>query len=119
MTLRRPDAKFYQLCTNHYVERAAPKSCRRYETLDTRLARLAEEGQAVDQPAAWAMLRSVAQPAGRGSSLLTYHSVVFEPNARRLHVAFCGSAGSAPANQPVTLRLDDLLERNRFRAPVP
>lgn len=119
VTVREPGERFYQLCTNHYVKRAAPRPCDRYETIDHRLAASAEQRKPLDQSGAWATLRSVARPAGLESRLLTYHSVVFEPNARRLHVAFCGSGRPAPANQPATLRLDDLLAPSRFGAKTP
>jgi hypothetical protein len=100
--------KFYQVCTNHFCKRGKPSACDRYQKILSRLRALGREGKTLDVAGAWQILRSVAC---RGGPLETYHSVVFEPNARRLHVAFSSSSDTAQDCKPVTLNLADLLAR--------
>lgn len=105
----RPD-KAFLVCTNHFVKRAKPERCSRYETIDHLLSERATAAKSINVVAAWEILRSVAQkspPEGRG--LLTYHSVVFEPNARRMHVAVTQDGITAPNCKSVTVQLDDVL----------
>ena len=46
-----------------------------------------------------------------GGGLVTYHSVVFEPNAMRMHVSFSTDRTSAPDGPRSTLDVAKLLER--------
>lgn len=83
----------YQVCTNHYCERAGASSCDRFERLEKRLHKktwLSEKKIGVAE--AWQMLDDVSM-FGR---VKTYHSVVFEPNKRRMHVAFSDGRIAAP-----------------------
>lgn len=98
----------FLICTNHYCLRAAPPSCDRYEKLYDQLVVCSQRGIPVDPPRAWELLRSVACD---GSRLETHHSVVFEPNRRRLHVAFAREGKPAPACKPVSLNVDALTAR--------
>jgi len=63
----------------------------------------------LDIDGAWKILRSVARPSGVVFHLVTYHSVVFEPNKRRMHVAFSKNGRPAPQCEPVTLNIAELL----------
>lgn len=98
----------FLICTNHYCLRAAPQTCDRYEKLYDQLVVCSQRGIPVDPARAWELLRSVACD---GSRLETHHSVVFEPNRRRLHVAFATDGKSAPACKPISLNVDALTAR--------
>ena len=100
----------FQVCTNHYLRRAAPEPCGRYETIDRILTERSGGSEPVDVQSAWEILRSVAQESPPGKrGLLTYHSVVFEPNLRRMHVAVSRGGVSAPKCRPIVIQLDNLL----------
>ncbi len=97
----------YQVCTNHYRERADKSLCDRYETLEDRLHKktwLGEKKISVGE--AWQMLDDVSM-FGR---VKTYHSVVFEPNKRRMHVAFSDGKIAAPKCAHHTLDVAGLLK---------
>lgn len=94
----------YQICTNHYRTRARAASCDRYETLSKRLADA--KNDKITVAAAWKMLDDVAM----FSHIKTYHSVVFEPNARRMHVAFSDGKIAAPKCAHHTLDVTALLK---------
>ena len=127
LTVRLPDgtgrkksapdaATAFLTCTNHYVKRAAPTACDRYSRIDQRLASLAGNGKPVDLPEAWSILRSVACRVGPGQPLETYHSVVFEPNRRVMHVAFSSADKPAADNPPIRLDVAQLLEVQKVSA---
>lgn len=107
----RSTTQTYLACTNHYVKRATPTACDRYAKIDQRLAELANNGDQVDLPEAWQILRSVACQPGPSQPLETYHSVVFEPNKRIMHVAFSTADKPAAENKPVRLDVARLLDR--------
>jgi hypothetical protein len=109
VTVRASADRPYQVCTNHYVERARPTTCWRYEKIQSRLAEYAAQQETLDIQRAWKILRSVAQPRGADSTLLTYQSVVFEPDKRRMYVAVSRKGKSAPHSKAVTLDVADLL----------
>ncbi len=109
VTLRTPSAQPHQLCTNHYRKRAEPVACDRFKTIHARLGDLGIRAQTLDIDGAWKILRSVARPSGVVFHLVTYHSVVFEPNKRRMHVAFSKNGRPAPQCEPVTLNVAELL----------
>ncbi len=110
-----PAEKCSLVCTNHYRRRAEPEPCGRYDRIAEQLALWAGSGAKIDVAEAWAILRDVARHTPSDErGLETYHSVVFRPNARRMHVAFSTAGASAPENRPVVLDLDLLL-----RPPAP
>ncbi len=110
VTVRRANEASHLFCTNHYVDRAVPRSCRRYETIQTRLAALAKSGDAVGLKEAWKILRSVAYSGGGGKgSVVTLHSVLFEPDRRRLHVTTAAKGRPAHESKPVQLDVEALL----------
>ncbi len=98
----------FQVTTNHYRCRGDAEDCSRYQKLAAKLMSLSngEDGRlTVDK--AWDLLDSVAV-SGR---ITTYQSVVFEPNARQLHVSLCTADDAAPNGKRSTIRLDQLLRR--------
>jgi len=111
VTVRRPGGESdYLLCTNHYVDRAAPLQCRRYEAIQRWLEAIADAGEAVDLDEAWKILRSVAykgKAGGQGS--VTLYSVLFEPDRRRMHVAAAKRNRPADKATPVSLDVAALL----------
>lgn len=117
VTVRTPDERSYQVCTNHYVKRAQRRDCQRFAAIQARLTDLATRDERLDLDGAWEILRTVERP-GNGVSLplLTYQSVVFEPNRRRLHVALSREGRPAPRFKPVTFTVGELL--NKARAPA-
>lgn len=92
-------------CTNHHLQRHRAVSCDRYEKIDRRLQEAAAGNRKIGVPEAWQILKSV-QFTGR---VLTYHSVVFEPNRMRMHVAFAVGQRPAPENPPIDLDVRSLL----------
>jgi len=96
-------APAFQICTNHYRHRDKASRCGRYSEIDRRLISLADKHETLDVAGAWAILRSVGRPTAEVPRLMTYHSVVFEPDALRMHVAFSRDGRPAPACKPVTL----------------
>ena len=110
VTVRIGDAKdggstTCQVCTNHYRSRASPISCDRYSRLTDALDGLKHQGKPIDVPTAWTLLRDVAM-SGR---VVTYQSVVFEPNRRLMHVAVSADGRPAMMSKPVTLDVAELL----------
>jgi len=96
----------YQVCTNHYRTRGAAANCDRYETLQARLDKARVKGDKVDVAAGWKMLEDTAT----FDRVKTYHSVVFEPNKRRMHVAFSDGKVAAPKCAHHTLDVAALLK---------
>jgi len=94
------------MCTNHYRARADARGCDRYETLQNRLNEANSGGDEIDVDAAWKMLDDVSM-FGR---VKTYHSVVFEPNKRRMHVAVSDGKQSATQCARHTLDVAALLK---------
>ncbi|HKQ47253.1 MAG TPA: C45 family peptidase [Phycisphaerae bacterium] len=103
-------------CTNHYLSRRPSVSCDRYEKIDRRLHEAASGHHKIGLPEAWQILKS-SQFTGR---VLTYHSVVFEPNEMRMHVAFAVGQRPAPENPSIELDVRSLLlESPPPRLPSP
>lgn len=94
------------MCTNHYRSRAEAWRCDRYETLKERLDEANSGGDKINIDAGWQMLDDVSM-FGR---VKTYHSVVFEPNKRRMHVAFSDGKQSATRCARHTLDVAVLLK---------
>lgn len=97
-------------CTNHYRKRGRPESCDRFEKIDRRLNEISLSGQLMGVEDGWDILRSVACLPGPKQRIQTYHSVIFEPNSGRMHVAFSTPDRAAPDNKPVTLVISELLK---------
>lgn len=108
-TIRQPktSAKFI-VCTNHFRARTGPLSPRCYRST-VLLGELHKRAQSDGQPHitidhAWQMLDSVTL-----ESLVAYHSVVFEPNKRTMHVALTDGGQPAPKSRKVTLDVKRLI----------
>jgi glutathione peroxidase len=94
------------LCTNHFRIRKQPSECGRYEKMARRLAELGEAGQKIGPSEARQVMQEVAVDSER---LLTYHTVYFLPDRRRMGVSFAAADAPAPAAEPIWLGLDELL----------
>lgn len=109
LTTRQPeDANHFLICTNHFRKRSPPVPCNRYAKLTDTLSKIAKrQGKYYVTPKrAWGMLGSV-----HSDTVLTHHSVVFEPNKRLMHVAFAeGPQKHAPKCKHVTLDVAKLLK---------
>lgn len=98
----------YLIATNHYRERGAAEACNRYKKLSETFEATTDD-PAVTVSRAWKLLKKVSMSGG---GLVTYQSVVFEPNAMRMHVSFSTREDSAPNGRRVTLDVAKLLERS-------
>ncbi|MFO0973414.1 MAG: C45 family peptidase [Phycisphaerae bacterium] len=104
-------------CTNHYRARRDAPACDRYADMAKALSDLERRHARLNLSAAWAMLAEVAEPRPEaGESLLTYHSVVFEPNARRMQVALTHDNQPAARGPHTRLALSELLVAPRSAA---
>lgn len=107
----------FQIATNHYRKRAEPEPCDRYARINEQLNQMSKASKRLNVDGAWRLLASVAQEAAPGKrGLLTYHSVVFEPNARRMHVAISRDGKPAPHCPVVAIDLADLLQSRSAQA---
>ncbi|MFQ5502633.1 MAG: hypothetical protein ACE5EQ_10100 [Phycisphaerae bacterium] len=106
--------EMFQVCTNHYRQRGAAISCDRYKEIDRRLDSLKSANKWLDVNEVWEILRSVSRPTKNIPRLMTYHSVVFEPNAMRMHVAFTEDGKPAPSCTRVTVDVKTLLYRSEL-----
>ena len=105
-TQRSPvEGEEYIVCTNHHRARAQPVSCGRYDGLYGGLKRVASSQRQVTQDRAWKLLRGACT-----SSILTHHSVVFEPDKGLMHVAFSQAGRDAAHCEPFTLNVKELLD---------
>jgi len=93
-------------CTNHFRERRDPINCWRYDQLKRVLDRIAKSDgkRHITLDRAWKMLRGVSP-----EDTFTYHSVVFEPDKRVMHVALADLVKDAPKCKPVTLDVTKLI----------
>ncbi len=114
-----PPAPTFQVCTNHYRLRAGPSACERYEGIVRYLSARHEAGRVVTVDDAWKALDRVSLPRGEVRRIMTYHSVVFEPNLRRMHVALSSGDRSATSDRPVLLDAAALLRGTREASSVP
>lgn len=111
VTVRAADSKSadgWVACTNHFREREGVSRCGRYERLREKLS---ADKDRLDVEKVWAIATSVNVPQPEFNSMLTYHTLVFEPNARRLHFATADREKSAGHNPQHTFDLMDLLRR--------
>ncbi len=105
----RPGGNAYQITTNHYRSRAKPRRCGRFKKIRRALAAATKKNERIDVEAAWQILGSVAQPGRRDGGLATYHSVVFEPNKLKMHIALTDHGKPAPDCKHVTLDVATLI----------
>lgn len=109
--------KSFQIATNHYRKRAEPRTCVRYQKIDEKLSSIANSSGQLDIEGAWEILKSVAQQSPPGQhGLLTYQSVVFEPNELRMHVALSRGGKAATDCPVVTVEVAELLRPHEARA---
>lgn len=101
----------YDLCTNHYRTRQSPVTCRRYKTLSDALNGRTNGDKPITPDDAAKLLNDVAvEPEdGGGPGLVTYHSVVFEPNRRLMRVAFCRGMIPATKGEWTSLNVEELI----------
>jgi hypothetical protein len=107
LTVREHEpADSFLACTNHFRKRSPPIGGERYAGLTRTLGRIAaSDGKRhVDLGRAWKMMRGVSL-----EGTLTYHSVVFEPDKRLMHIAFNEGRTSAPWCKKVTFDVAKLL----------
>jgi hypothetical protein len=105
-TVREPVGSFFT-CTNRYYKRGTASklaACWRYDKLNKQL----KETGKVDIDKAWKLLESVAL-----EGTATYHRVIFEPNKRKMHVAF--PADGEPV-KIITLDVAGLLAEAKARS---
>ena len=106
VTVRRAQRLSYLFCTNHYVARAKPKVCNRYQSIDKRLAEFAREKRPVGLKEGWDLLHDVAFRGGGGSrSTITLYSVLFEPDALRMHLKVAEKNRTVADVAPITIDL--------------
>jgi len=111
VTARNADAsQNFIVCTNDYLTRSRSGRRDRYSTLIAELRRIAASGgeHPLTPARAWSMLRSVTVPWNT-----TYHSVVFEPNKRLIHVGFARDGKDAPYYDFATLDVVELLKKGK------
>jgi hypothetical protein len=107
LTVREPEpGESYMICTNHLRKRASPIDCDRYAKLSRMLETVAKRPGKyhVDTKRAWKSIGGVSF-----EQILTYHSVVFEPNEGLMHVAFTKNEQHAPKCGKATLNVADLV----------
>ncbi|HPF38178.1 MAG TPA: C45 family autoproteolytic acyltransferase/hydrolase [Phycisphaerae bacterium] len=97
----------YQIATNHFRERSAAQSCNRYEKLSKTFEK-SRDDPIVTLARAWKLLERVSM---NGGGLVTYQSVIFEPDDMKMHVSFSTADDVAPNGKRVTLNVADLLKR--------
>lgn len=102
----RASAEF-QVATNHFRERRKSERCGRYSQLANGLSKIDGKSELTIE-GAWELLKRVSMGDG---GLVTYHSVVFEPNAMRMHVSYSTEQESAPNGRRGTLKVDKILRR--------
>ncbi|MBX3394196.1 MAG: hypothetical protein KF841_02395 [Phycisphaerae bacterium] len=108
---RMADDRCFDVCTNHYRKRLPAERCTRYQKLNDSLTDRSKAGKPLDAAEAGRILglASVA-PAGKTGGLLTYHSVIFEPNRRTLRVAICRGQRLATDSDWTSFSIERLLK---------
>ncbi|MCK6455781.1 MAG: C45 family autoproteolytic acyltransferase/hydrolase [Phycisphaerae bacterium] len=115
VTVRRPEPGLTNLqCTNHYRQRRPAERCSRYETISAALRRRVK----LNVDLAWEIVASAAAPQPTLPRMLSYHSVVFEPNARRIHVAFATKTAKAADRPRRMLDVRKLLAAPKRNSPL-
>lgn len=91
--------------TNHYRVRSKEQpACARFDRLFAELSRMESEGKKLTVEKTWSLLDGVAVSSEGGGRLFTYHSVVFEPAAMRMHVGL--AKGDQPATRGARVTID-------------
>lgn len=106
-TVREPSpGEAFILATNHFRVRGEPMDCVRYE-IGERALRSIEAGEAppLTVESAWHLLTELTPSSG-----LSYHSVVFEPDAMRMHVRLQQSGVTAQCTEAITLDVQALFD---------
>lgn len=105
------DNRFFDVCTNHYRKRLPAERCSRFQKLNDSLSDRSRAGKPINAVEAGRILglASVAPPANQGG-LLTYHSVVFEPNRRTMRVAICRDQKPATDSEWTSFSIEKLLK---------
>lgn len=105
--LRPPaDGASAVFCTNHYRLRSEPSRCRRYAKLTELLGEAETRPIRIDAARARSMMSAIVQ-----NSLVsrTLHTVIFFPAAKRFDLMLSRNGKVAPASEPVTFTLAELL----------
>lgn len=100
-----PAKAVMQACTNHYRARSKAVECGRYETLESDFNTAYQSSRKLDVAGAFAWLDDVAMD-GR---CMTYHSVVFEPNKKRMHIRLSRGKENATHSKPIVVDVGELL----------
>ena len=118
VTLRGPvspqpdSAACFLACTNHFRERGelhdGGQTCSRYAKVTSALMDACGKREKLGVEDVWRIAASV-NVSGAGGQMLTYHTIVFEPNKGVLHVATANATESAGKRTPVTVDLQSLL----------
>ncbi len=125
VTLRGPGkspaaAESFTACTNHFRKRGPEGGyrCSRYATLLDKLTADSEEGLRLSVDDVWRIAASVNVPGDDENPILTYHTIVFEPNVRRMHVAVASGTEPAGKRRPTAIELKSLLVKPEAKAAV-
>lgn len=108
VTMRRPESGgTWQVCTNHYRSRGDDAvadtnagQCIRYDGL---MKALGESSAPLDVAGAWKLLDAVSMNGKDTHGIVTLQSVVFEPDAMRMHVFFAQPDRPAAKRRATTL----------------
>ena len=116
VTVRQVDANGdkpadYLIATNDYRKRRAIAHCGRFEYLqDTLGATSKSEDSSTPKVTVDAAFEHLRQVSITGN-YLTYQSVVFEPNKRRLTIKLAGDGKAAPGRQAIRVDVAEVLKR--------
>jgi hypothetical protein len=103
-----PDGASTVYCTNHYRLRCTPAGCRRYRKLDELLGDAEAKRTRIDAAKARSIMSSIVQDALFSRTL---HTVIFFPAQKRFDLMLSRDGRVAPASEPVTFTLEELLPR--------
>jgi hypothetical protein len=108
----------FEACTNHFRVRAGEgvHRCSRYGTLMNSLTTAADHDRKLTVDDVWRLAASVNVPGDADNPILTYHTIVFEPNTRRMHVATADNAHPAGRRDSTIVDLGEVLRRTDERA---
>jgi len=106
LTVRRPEpTEAFILTTMHHRDRGEPNDCPYYDIGVQALDAVARgEAPPLTPAAAWDLLAALTPTGG-----LSYHSVVFEPDTRTMHLRLQQDGVTAQQCRPVTLDVEVLL----------
>jgi hypothetical protein len=105
--LRSPESDgLFVCCTNHYRLRAEPSRCSRYSKLTELLGAAESRPTRIDAKVARSMMSAIVQ---NFMFSRTIHTVIFFPAAKRFEVMMSKDAKVAPASEPVSFTLAELL----------